>query len=78
MAEIYYLNQPTRDYMKLARKNILKTYELVRQGHEKAAYRCANRAVEAYDMAMQKSREPGLCFSFKTFFSRHSHTGDAA
>lgn len=77
MAEIFYLNRQTRDNMILARRCILKTYEMVRLGREKAALRFANRAVEAFDLAMQQSRQPHRIPQIP-FFSRPGHTGDAA
>ena len=78
MADIFYLTKQTRDNMKLARRCILKTYELVKQGREKAALRYANRAVEAFDLAMRQAREPEQGISYIPFFNRPSPAGDAA
>jgi len=78
MADIFYLNKQTRDNMKLARKCILKTYEMVKQGRDKAALRYANRAVEAYDLAMRQARQPDRGSPYIPFFNRLSHAGDAA
>ncbi|MDE2029087.1 MAG: hypothetical protein KGI97_00825 [Alphaproteobacteria bacterium] len=78
MADIFYLNKQTRDNMRLARQCILKTYDLVRQGREKTALRFANRAVEAFDLAMRKSREPEQDFLFIPPVVRPGSTGDAA
>lgn len=66
--------------MKLARTCILKTYELVRQGRDKAALRYANRAVEAYDRAMRQARQPQQSGDrpYLPFFSRPNRAGDAA
>lgn len=77
MAEIFYLNRKTRDSMKLARRCILKTYEMVKQGRDEAALRYANRAVEAFDFAMQQSRVPHHVPQIP-FFSRPGFSGDAA
>jgi hypothetical protein len=78
MADIFYLNKQTRANMKLARKCILKTYEMVRQGRDKAALRYANRAVDAYDLAIQQARQPDRGNPPIPFFTRPSHAGDAA
>ena len=78
MADILYLNKGTRDNMKLARRCILKTYEMVRQGRDKAALRYANRAVDAYELAMKQARQPEPIVSYIPFFSRTSSVGDAA
>ena len=78
MADIFYLNKQTRANMKLARKCILKTYEMVRQGRDKAALRYANRAVDAYDLAIQQARQPDRGNPSIPFFTHPSHAGDAA
>lgn len=77
MAEIYYLTKQTRDYMKLARKNILKTYRLVSEGREAAAYRCASRAVQAHSMAIQKAQEPSSVAALISFLKNVRSNGDA-
>ncbi len=78
MADIFYLNPQTRANMRLARQCILKTYEMVRQGRDKAALKFANRAVEAFDIAMKKSREPEHGFLFIPPVRGHGRAGDAA
>lgn len=78
MAEIFYLNPQTRTNMRLARQCILKTFEMVRQGRDKSALKFANRAVEAFDLAMKKSREPGHGFLFTPPIRDHGRAGDAA
>ena len=78
MADIFYLTKHTRDNMKLARRCILKTYDMVKQGRDKAALRYANRAVEAYDLAIKQSRQPDQAIPYIPFFNRPSHAGDAA
>lgn len=78
MADIFYLTKQTRDNMKLARKCILKTYEMVKRGRDAAALRYANRAVEAYDLAIRQARQPDGRIPYVPTFDRPSHAGDAA
>lgn len=78
MAEIFFLNRQTRDYMKLARKNILKTYRLLQEGREAAAQRCARRAVQAHDMAIMKAEEPSSVAALLSYLKSVPDNGDAA
>jgi hypothetical protein len=78
MTDIFYLNRQTRENMRLARKCILKTYEMVKLGRDAAALRYANRAVEAYDLALRQARQPNGMIPYIPTFDRPNHAGDAA
>jgi hypothetical protein len=64
MANIYYLNRPTKTYMAIARQQILTCYSLVKQGRDKEALKSANRAVEAFEKAVSLSTQPGHNYLF--------------
>lgn len=62
MSQIYFLNQPTRANLVLARKHLHSCFRLVKQGKDKAALKYANRACIAYARAMQQCTEEHHAF----------------
>lgn len=78
MAEIFYLNKPTRDNMKTARKYLFKCFARVKAGNDKEALRFANKAVAAYEAAMKTRQQAEHCFLFKGRPAQNLNRGSIA
>jgi hypothetical protein len=78
MAEILYLNKPTRDSMKSAREYLFKCFDRVKAGKEQDALRFANKAVAAYEAAMNATRQSEHKFLFKGCPTDNQNSGSVA